>query len=94
MERMYPQMSFTKRVKAVVLEDESKEAESGKDGQKTEVTFEDGSEDESEDLENDDQRAFEGGLEGLEKDGQNNPFIAIDWHAWLERILEVSKKAT
>ena len=34
---MYPQMSFTKRVKAVVLEDESKEAESEKDGQKTEV---------------------------------------------------------
>ncbi len=101
MKEMYPQVSFTKKVKVVVFEDESKEVEPGKDGQKAEVTFEDGSdkddqkaeitfEDELKGLEKDDQKAFEEESKGSEKD--DNPFIAMDWHVWLERILEVSKE--
>ncbi len=118
---MYPQVSFTKKCKVIVFEDESKEVEPGKDGQKAEVTFEDESkevepekdgqkaevtfeddsdkddqkaeitfEDELEGLEKDDQKAFEEESKGSEK--EDNPFIAMDWHAWLERILEVSKE--
>ncbi|CAB4483931.1 unnamed protein product [Rhizophagus irregularis] len=68
----------------VTFEDESKEVEPEKDGQKAEVTFED----ELEGLEKDDQKAFEEESKGSEK--KDNPFIAMDWHAWLERILEFS----
>jgi len=101
MKEMYPQVSFTKKCKVIVFEDESKEVEPGKDGQKAEVTFEDGSdkddqkaeitfEDELKGLEKDDQKAFEEESKGSEK--EDNPFIAMDWHVWLERILEVSKE--
>ncbi|CAB4396803.1 unnamed protein product [Rhizophagus irregularis] len=65
----------------VTFEDESKEVEPEKDGQKAEVTFED----ELEGLEKDDQKEES---KGSEK--KDNPFIAMDWHAWLERILEFS----
>ncbi|CAI2183792.1 15063_t:CDS:2 [Funneliformis geosporum] len=85
-EKNVPASVFYKKAMVVVFEDESKESgsEEGpvKDGQKAEVTFEDESE------------AYEDESEGSENDDQNNqnPFIAIDWHEWLERILEVSKE--
>ncbi|RGB34209.1 hypothetical protein C1646_760867 [Rhizophagus diaphanus] len=89
------QRSYNREVSSHSL---SKEVEPGKDGQKAEVIFEDGSnkdqkaeivsEDELKDLEKDDQKDFEEGSEGSEKD--DNPFIAMDWHVWLERILEFS----
>jgi hypothetical protein len=47
---------------------------------------------ESEGLKKDDQKACEDKSESSEEDDQNNQFIAIDWHEWLERILEVSKE--
>ena len=104
---MYSQVSFTKKAK-VVFDDKTKEDElkkdserdgqkaedefvgSEKDGQKVEVTFEF----ESEALKKDDQKACEDDSESSEEDDQNNqnPFIVIDWHEWLERILEVSKE--
>src|SRR6266498_4142417 len=103
MKEMYPQVSFTKKCKVIVFEDESKEVEPGKDGQKAEVTFEDESKEVEpendgqkaevtfeDDSEKDDQKAFEEESKGSEK--EDNPFIAMDWHAWLERILEVSKE--
>ncbi|CAB4442235.1 unnamed protein product [Rhizophagus irregularis] len=72
---MYPQVSFTKKAKVVVFEDESKEAESeeclGKDGQKAEVTFED----EFKGSKKDDQKAkltSEDESEDLENDDQKS----------------------
>ena len=100
---MYPQVSFTKKAKLVVFEIKEDELEkdserdgqkaedesvgSEKDGQKAEVTFEF----ESEGLKKDDQKACE---ESSEEDDQNNQnsFIAINWHKWLERILKVSRE--
>ncbi|PKK66322.1 hypothetical protein RhiirC2_714926 [Rhizophagus irregularis] len=100
-ERNVPASVFYRKVKVVFFQDESKEVGPGKDGQKAEVTFED--ESKEVEPEKDGQKAevtFEDELEGLEKDDQkeeskgsekkDNPFIAMDWHAWLERILEFS----
>ncbi|CAB5199131.1 unnamed protein product [Rhizophagus irregularis] len=97
--------AFYEESKIVTFEDKSKESESGqkseitsinkfkdseKDSQKVEVTFKD----EFKGSKKDDQATFEDGSEGLEKNDHNNqsPFISIDWHEWLERILEVSKE--
>ncbi|PKC11912.1 hypothetical protein RhiirA5_412492 [Rhizophagus irregularis] len=94
--------AFYEESKIVTFEDKSKESESGqkseitsinkfkdseKDSQKVEVTFKD----EFKGSKKDDQATFEDGSEGLEKNDHNNqsPFISIDWHEWLERILEV-----
>ena len=75
---MYPQVSFTKKARVAFGDEESGGSE--KDDQRAEVTFED----ESEVLEKDDQN----------DQNDQNPFIALNWHDWLETILKVSEKTT
>ncbi|PKY30002.1 hypothetical protein RhiirB3_446878 [Rhizophagus irregularis] len=55
---MYLQVSFTKKAKVVIFEDESKEAESEECSKKDDRKAKHTSEDESEDLEKDDQKSF------------------------------------
>ncbi|CAG8533453.1 10494_t:CDS:2 [Paraglomus occultum] len=93
MKKMYPQVSFTKKVKVVAFGDKDSGG-SEKDDQKTKVTLGDGLETLEEDDQND-QRAdvtFEDELEVSEKHDPNdqNPFIALNWREWLETILKFS----